>query len=50
MNQFYFFSNDHFQHPNIVDETLRKVTILSLFPFGFVVSRANAPVSPWMSS
>ncbi|KAK3950659.1 exocyst complex subunit Sec15-like-domain-containing protein [Pseudoneurospora amorphoporcata] len=24
LNQFYFFSNDHFQHPNIVDETLRK--------------------------
>ncbi|KAL1873980.1 hypothetical protein VTK73DRAFT_681 [Phialemonium thermophilum] len=24
LNQFYFFSNDHFQHPNIIDETLRK--------------------------
>jgi exocyst complex component 6 len=25
LNQFYFFSDDHFQHPNIIDETLRKV-------------------------
>lgn len=25
LNQFYFFSDDHFQHPNILDETLRKV-------------------------
>lgn len=24
LNQFYFFSNDHFQHPNVIDETLRK--------------------------
>ncbi|TLD28943.1 hypothetical protein PspLS_03852 [Pyricularia sp. CBS 133598] len=24
LNQFYFFSDDHFQHPNIIDETLRK--------------------------
>ncbi len=25
LNQFYFFSDDHFQHPNIIDQTLRKV-------------------------
>ncbi len=25
--QFYFFSDDHFQHPNIIDETLRKVSV-----------------------
>jgi hypothetical protein len=25
LNQFYFFSDDHFQHPNIIDDTLRKV-------------------------
>ncbi|KAK0629826.1 exocyst complex subunit Sec15-like protein [Bombardia bombarda] len=24
VNQFYFFSDDHFQHPNVIDETLRK--------------------------
>ncbi|CAI4211422.1 unnamed protein product [Parascedosporium putredinis] len=24
LNQFYFFSDDHFQHPNTIDETLRK--------------------------
>ncbi|KFY04873.1 hypothetical protein O988_00472 [Pseudogymnoascus sp. VKM F-3808] len=24
LNQFYFFSDDHFQHPNVIDETLRK--------------------------
>jgi exocyst complex component Sec15 len=25
LNQFYFFSDDHFQHSSIVDDTLRKV-------------------------
>ncbi|RYP92218.1 hypothetical protein DL770_001637 [Monosporascus sp. CRB-9-2] len=25
LNQFYFFSDDHFQHPNKIDETLRKI-------------------------
>ncbi|KAI9718974.1 MAG: hypothetical protein M1812_003859 [Candelaria pacifica] len=24
LNQFYFFTDDHFQHPNIIDETLKK--------------------------
>jgi hypothetical protein len=24
LNQFYFFSDDHFQNPNVIDETLRK--------------------------
>lgn len=27
LNQFYFFSDDNFQHPSIIDETLRKVSI-----------------------
>lgn len=25
LNQFYFFSDDHFQHPNIIDQTLKTV-------------------------
>lgn len=25
LNQFYFFSDDHFQHPNVIDDTLKKV-------------------------
>ncbi|KAG9246369.1 exocyst complex subunit Sec15-like-domain-containing protein [Calycina marina] len=24
LNQFYFFSDDHFQHPNVIDDTLKK--------------------------
>lgn len=24
LNQFYFFSDDHFQHPNVIDETLKR--------------------------
>jgi len=30
LNQFYFFSDDHFQHPNVIDETLRKVSLLNV--------------------
>jgi hypothetical protein len=26
LNQFYFFSDDHFQHPNVIDDTLKKVS------------------------
>lgn len=26
LNQFYFFADDHFQHPNVIDDTLRKVS------------------------
>lgn len=26
LNQFYFFSDDHFQHLDVIDETLRKVS------------------------
>ncbi|KAK7437678.1 hypothetical protein Landi51_12031 [Colletotrichum acutatum] len=29
LNQFYFFSDDHFQHPNIIDDTLRKASNLT---------------------
>lgn len=29
LNQFYFFSDDHFQHAEVIDETLRKVGIRS---------------------
>ena len=25
LNQFYFFSDDHFQHPSVLDETLKEV-------------------------
>lgn len=28
LNQFYFFSDDHFQHSNVIDETLRKVNTI----------------------
>lgn len=34
LNQFYFFLDDHFQHSDIIDETLRKVFTLSLLCFG----------------
>lgn len=27
LNQFYFFADDHFQHPNVIDDTLRKVCV-----------------------
>jgi hypothetical protein len=26
LNQFYFFSDDHFQHPTVIDDTLKKVS------------------------
>jgi hypothetical protein len=29
LNQFYFFSDDHFQHPDVIDETLKKVAMTS---------------------
>ena len=31
LNQFYFFSDDHFQQPKIIDETLRLVGIKAIF-------------------
>jgi hypothetical protein len=32
LNQFYFFLDDHFQHSDIIDETLRKVlTLFSMY-------------------
>lgn len=27
LNQFYFFANDDFAHPNVIDETLKDVSI-----------------------
>lgn len=30
LNQFYFFSDDHFQQPNVIDETLKKVRKLNM--------------------
>src|SRR5690349_1825770 len=30
LNQFYFFSDDHFQHPNVIDETLRRVRLYKI--------------------
>lgn len=29
LNQFYFFSDDHFQHPKVIDDTLKSVRIIS---------------------
>lgn len=28
LNQFYFFSDDHFQHPDVIDDTLKKVSAI----------------------
>lgn len=28
LNQFYFFSDDHFQQPNVIDDTLKRVSII----------------------
>lgn len=28
LNQFYFFSDDHFEHSRVIDETLKTVIIL----------------------
>jgi hypothetical protein len=27
LNQFYFFANDDFSHPNVIDETLKNVSL-----------------------
>ena len=32
LNQFYFFSDDHFQHPNVIDSTLKTVLTLPSIP------------------
>lgn len=32
LNQFYFFADDHFQHPNVIDDTLRKVGTFAFAP------------------
>lgn len=34
LNQFYFFADDHFQHPNVIDDTLRKVRNPMCIAFG----------------
>ena len=31
LNQFYFFADDHFQHPNVIDDTLRKVSNMPIY-------------------
>jgi exocyst complex component 6 len=41
LNQFYFFSDDHFLHPNMIDETLKKV----LFNATVSLSNANSSYS-----
>lgn len=46
LNQFYFFSDDHFQEPHIIDETLQKVCMLSL---GVVPWLTRATVTRWAS-
>lgn len=38
LNQFYFFSDDHFQHPNVIDDTLRKVRACHLIAFHTLIS------------
>jgi exocyst complex component 6 len=30
LNQFYFFSDEYFQHPGVIDETLKKVRLMRL--------------------
>lgn len=47
LNQFYFFSDDHFQQPNVIDETLKKVRKQNMTHGGLPV--ANAILSPWTS-
>jgi hypothetical protein len=32
LNQFYFFANDEFSHPNVIDETLKEVSQSSSRP------------------
>lgn len=29
LNQFYFFANDDFSHPNVIDDTLKEVSALA---------------------
>jgi len=38
LNQFYFFSDDHFQHPKVIDDTLKEV---STPKFGVINCHAN---------
>jgi hypothetical protein len=35
LNQFYFFSDDHFQHPTKIDDTLRKVRLYIIMGYMF---------------
>lgn len=32
LNQFYFFSDDHFRHLKVIDDTLKSVRVASLCP------------------
>lgn len=41
LNQFYFFADDHFQHPNVIDETLKTVTTSLNFPTTILGHDAN---------
>lgn len=43
LNQFYFFSDDHFQHPDVIDDTLRKV-------LGIEVNRSTVNANEWTYS
>lgn len=49
LNQFYFFLDDHFQHSDIIDETLRKVLTLFSLCFATVEWAADQCNSLWMS-
>ena len=44
LNQFYFFSDDHFQHPSVIDETLKRSLdqLLSEKVCRFLIERLNS--------
>ncbi len=45
LNQFYFFADNHFRHPHVIDETLKKAN--NLFPK--LLNRTDS-ASPWAIS
>ena len=45
LNQFYFFSDDHFQQPKVIDDTLKTVRIHPLEQFSLLTQYR----SPWMN-
>jgi calcineurin-like phosphoesterase family protein len=51
LNQFYFFSDDHFQHPNVIDEALKKVKTPTTIGFHIGANTATVlgPAAPGQS-